>query len=64
VSLREFAESSGVELRTLNRWRERRSDFPTWVAIGGRNTHLFDPGHLKAYVAERLREPVSVDADE
>ncbi len=64
VSLREFAETSGVELRTLNRWRERRSDFPTWVAIGGRNTHLFDPGHLKAYVAERLREPVSVDAEE
>lgn len=61
ISIREFAETSGVELRTLNRWRERRSDFPTWVAIGGRNTHLFDPGHLKAYVSERLREPVEIE---
>lgn len=63
ISLREFAESSGVELRTLNRWRERRSDFPTWVAIGGRNTHLFDPDHLRQYVAARLREPVEAPAE-
>jgi hypothetical protein len=63
ISLREFAETSGVELRTLNRWRERRSDFPSWTAIGGRNTHLFDPDHLRQYVAERLREPVETSVD-
>jgi hypothetical protein len=63
ISIREFAETSGVELRTINRWRERRSDFPSWVAIGGRNTHLFDPDHLRQYVAARLREPVETPVD-
>ncbi len=63
ISLREYAEQSGVELRTLTRWRERRSDFPTFVAIAGRNTHLFDPDHLKDYVRTRLREPVNAESE-
>lgn len=61
ISLRQYAEESGVELKTIIRWRERRSDFPSWVGIGSRNTQLFDRDHLKAYVRERLREPVSAD---
>lgn len=58
ISLRLFAEEQGIELARLNRWRERRSDFPSWVALGPRGVQLFDRDHLKAYVRERLREPV------
>lgn len=63
ISLRAFAEEQGLELSQLTRWRERRSDFPSWVGIGGRNTHLFDRDHLKDYVRTRLREPVGVDGE-
>jgi len=61
ISLRQYAEEAGIDLQRLLKWREKRSDFPSWVAIGGRNTHLFDRDHLRAYVRERLREPVTAD---
>jgi hypothetical protein len=61
ITLRQYAEESGVELKTITRWRERRSDFPSWVGIGNRGAQLFDRDHLKAYVRDRLREPVAVD---
>ena len=61
ISLRQYAEEAGLELTRLTRWRERRSDFPAWVGLGARGVHLFDRDHLRAYVRERLREPVSAD---
>jgi hypothetical protein len=64
ISLRQYAEEAGIELKTLNRWRERRSDFPSWVAMGARGVHLFERDHLRQYVAGRLREPVGADAEE
>lgn len=63
ISLRAYADEVGLELATLTRWRERRSDFPSWVAVGARNTHLYDRDHLRQYVATRLREPAAADAD-
>lgn len=61
ISLRLYAEEAGLELTRLNRWRERRSDFPSFVAIGARGVHLYDRDHLRAYVRDRLREPVTAD---
>lgn len=63
ISLRMYAEQSGLELKTLLRWRERRSDFPAWVGLGANGAQLFDPDHLKAYVRDRLREPATVAED-
>jgi hypothetical protein len=63
ISLRTYAEESGLELSRLIKWREKRSDFPSWVGIGARNTQLFDRDHLRAYVRERLREPVEAPAE-
>jgi hypothetical protein len=61
ISLRQYADDAGLELKTLMRWRERRSDFPSWVAIGARGVHLYERDHLRDYVRERLREPVTAD---
>jgi hypothetical protein len=61
ISLRQYADEAGLDLKTLTRWRERRNDFPTWVALGARGVQLFERDHLKAYVAARLREPVGAD---
>lgn len=58
VSLRLAAEALGVELATLTRWRERRSDFPSEIGVGANNTKLYDMDHLRAYVRERGRERV------
>jgi len=56
ISLRLYADEAGLELSTLNRWRERRSDFPVEVSIGARGTKLYDRDHLRAYVRDRQRE--------
>lgn len=61
ISLRLYAEEAGINLATLQKWRERRTDFPAWVALGARGVQLFDRDHLRAYVRERLREPADVD---
>lgn len=64
VSLRVFADSQEMEVRTLERWRERRSDFPVEVGIGANGRKLYDQDHLRAYVRERgreLREDATVD---
>lgn len=63
ISLRLYAQEAGLELRTLERWRERRGDFPSFVSIGPRGVHLYDKDHLRAYVRERGRdsEPVKVE---
>lgn len=61
VSLRAFAEASGVSYQSLVNWRQRRPDFPVEVSEGANRTKLYDRDHLKAYTAERLREPVAVD---
>lgn len=58
VSLRLWADENGVSLQSLRDWRNRRPDFPTEVGQGANNTALYDPDHLKAYVRDRLREPV------
>ena len=56
VSLRQYAEESGLELGTLRDWRNRRSDFPVEVSMGANRTALYDRDHLRAYVRERNRE--------
>jgi hypothetical protein len=65
ISLRQYADEVGVELKMITRWRERRSDFPVEVGYGGKpaNTKLYDRDHLRAYVRERLREPATVESD-
>lgn len=59
ISLRLYAEEAGLDLARLTRWRERRGDFPSFVGIGARGVHLYDRDHLRAYVRDRLREPVT-----
>lgn len=59
ISLRLYAEEVGVELKTIINWRNRRSDFPVEIAMGANRTKLYDRDHLKAYVRDRLREPVT-----
>lgn len=61
ISLRQYASEINMELKTIIRWRERRSDFPMEVGEGANNTKLYDRDHLKAYVAARLREPATAD---
>jgi hypothetical protein len=61
ISLRQYADEAGLDLKTLTRWRERRNDFPSWVGVGARGVQLFDRDHLRDYVRTRLREPVSAD---
>jgi len=63
ISLRQYADDAGLELSTLTRWRERRSDFPVEVAIGANRTKLYDRDHLRDYVRARLREPVTAAED-
>lgn len=60
ISLRRFAEDVRPDIseKQWKRWRAR-PDWPSWVGIGGRNTHLFDPSHLRDFVRERMREEVS-----
>lgn len=59
ISLRLYAEEAGIELARLNKWREKRSDFPSEVSIGARGVKLYDRDHLREYVRTRLREPVT-----
>jgi hypothetical protein len=61
ISLRLYADEAGLDVARLTRWRERRGDFPMEVALGARGVKLYDRDHLRAYVRERLREPVSAD---
>lgn len=61
ISLRQYAEESGVALQTLRDWSNRRADFPVEVAVGANRTKLYDHDHLKAYVRERLREPATAN---
>jgi hypothetical protein len=61
ISLRQYADEAGLELATLTRWRERRSDFPVEVSLGANRTKLYDRDHLRDYVRSRLREPVSLE---
>jgi hypothetical protein len=61
ISLRAYADEIGVDLKTITRWRERRSDFPVEVGVGARGVKLYDRDHLRAYVRERLREPATLD---
>jgi hypothetical protein len=56
ISLRQYADEAGLELKTLTRWRERRSDFPVESSMGANNTKLYERDHLRAYVRERQRE--------
>lgn len=63
ISLRQYADEAGLDLQRLTRWRERRSDFPSEVSMGANRTKLYDRDHLRAYVRERLREPVTSDND-
>jgi hypothetical protein len=56
VSLRQYADESGENLRTLRDWRDRRSDFPVEASRGANNTALYERDHLRAYVRERRRE--------
>lgn len=63
ISLRLYAEEAGIELARLNKWREKRSDFPSEVSIGARGVKLYDRDHLREYVRTRLREPVTSDND-
>jgi hypothetical protein len=53
VSLRQYADEAGLELRTLERWRAKRSDFPVEVATGANRTKLYDRDHLKEFVRSR-----------
>jgi hypothetical protein len=57
ISLRQFAEEQGMELRTLERWRERRSDFPVEVSMGANRTKLYDRDHLRDYLRTRQKTP-------
>lgn len=59
ISLRQYADDAGMELRTITRWRDKRSDFPVEVGLGANRTKLYDRDHLRDYVRSRLREPVS-----
>lgn len=61
ISLRQYADEAGLELKMINRWRERRSDFPVEVGLGARGVKLYDRDHLRDYVRSRLREPVSLE---
>jgi hypothetical protein len=64
VSLRLYADQAGLDLKTLTRWRERRSDFPVEVGLGANGAKLYDQDHLRAYVRERgreLREDATLD---
>lgn len=64
MSLRLFADSQGMSLATLRKWRSERADFPVPVGMGANRTDLFDQDHLKAYVRARgreLREDVTLD---
>ena len=61
ISLRQYADEVGMELKTITRWRERRSDFPVEVGMGANRTKLYDRDHLREYVRSRLREPVSLE---
>jgi hypothetical protein len=61
ISLRTYAEEAGMELSTLTRWRERRSDFPMENGLGANRTKLYDRDHLRDYVRARLREPVTAE---
>lgn len=61
ISLRRYAQEKGLELRTLQRWKERRTDFPVEVGEGAGRAKLYDRDHLDAFVAGRLREPATAD---
>lgn len=63
ITLRQYADEAGLELARLTRWRERRSDFPSWVGIGANGAHLYERDHLRDYVRARLREPVEAPAE-
>lgn len=63
VTLRQYAEEIGMPFDKLDRWRQKRSDFPSWVGMGPRGVHYFDRDHLRQYVAARLREPVETPAE-
>ena len=66
ISLRLYADQVGIKRETLERWRERRSDFPVEVGVGARGVKLYDQDHLRAYVRDRgreLREPVAAPTD-
>jgi hypothetical protein len=63
ITLRAYAEEIGMPLSRLTRWRERRDDFPSWIAIGPRGVHLFDRDHLQDYVRARVSETVSALED-
>jgi hypothetical protein len=56
ISLRQYADEAGLELRTLTRWRERRSDFPVESSMGANNTKLYERSVLRDYVRLRNRE--------
>jgi hypothetical protein len=53
ISLRQYADEAGLELRTLERWRERQSGFPVEVATGANRTKLYDRDHLREFVRTR-----------
>lgn len=60
ISLRQFADERGMSLATLRKWADRQ-DFPLEVGIGANRTRLYDRDHLRDYVRDRLREPVTAD---
>lgn len=61
MGLRRYAAERGVSYQSLIDWRTRRPDFPVEVGEGANRTKLYDPGHLDAFVAGRLREPATAD---
>jgi hypothetical protein len=63
ITLRQYADEAGLDLPRLTRWRERRSDFPSWVGMGANGAHLYERDHLRDYVRARLREPVEAPAE-
>lgn len=56
IGLREYVElyHPEIELATLIRWRERRSDFPEPVASGERGVKLYDRADLDLFVLARV----------
>lgn len=53
ISLRLYADEVGMDLRTLERWRERVSTFPVEVSIGAHGVKLYDRDHLREFVRTR-----------
>lgn len=56
IGLREYVEQyhPEIELATMIRWRERRSDFPAPVATGERGRSLYDRTDLDLFVLARV----------